>query len=109
MADAFCVALLCIAHFQCCVCFAVAADLCVGMCSRAIRLQVKCKLVVIRGLFCFPQLTDGPTKMAGKVIIKSGYAESGRFDRRLFRSKVVSIETKGQFDRRQESVRSKSK
>ena len=36
------------------------------------------------------------------------HGSASQFDRRSFRSKVVSIETKSQFDRRQESLRSKT-
>ena len=75
-----------------------------------------CRLLKLKIRLCMCLCLDGETTTSNnftkrhqndfKIGRRDKYAESGRFDRRLFRSKVVSID-KSRFDRRQESVRSK--
>ena len=61
--------------------------------------EIACKSKSLDAANYFPASAD---------ITNCVHGSASQFDRRSFRSKVVSIETKSQFDRRQESVQSKT-
>ena len=62
-----------------------------------------------REIACKSKSLDAANYFSASVdMTNSVHGSASQFDRRSFRSKVVSIETKSQFDRRQESVRSKT-